>query len=121
MTKSKTLPRKFRQWEIVMFPFAEERLHPAVIISNDEIAENPDIAAVNALICSSAEIRRDPKPNEETLDAADGLDWRSVVRCDRIYLLPKAVFRNSRGSVTAERRPLIGRKIVEVFRLPLSR
>ncbi len=104
-----------------MFPFGKEKRHPAVVISNDEICENPDIEEVNALICSSARVKRVPKPTEEVLDEADGLDWKTMVRCDRIYLLPKATFEERKGAVTSGRRHLIARKIAEVFRLPLHR
>ena len=38
-----------KQWDIFMFPFTKERRHPAVIISNDETCQNPDIEDVNAL------------------------------------------------------------------------
>jgi mRNA-degrading endonuclease toxin of MazEF toxin-antitoxin module len=103
-----------------MFPFAKERRHPAVIISNDETCLNADIEEVNALLCSSAKVNRGPKVTEEVLDEADGLDWKSMVRCDRIYLLPKALFAEPKGAVTPGRRHLIARKMVEVLRLPLS-
>jgi hypothetical protein len=75
-----------------MFPFSGERRHPAVLISNDETCQNADIEEVNALICASARVNRPPKPTEEILDEADGLDWKTMVRCDRIDLLPKAQF-----------------------------
>jgi mRNA-degrading endonuclease toxin of MazEF toxin-antitoxin module len=110
-----------RQWDIYMFPFTKERRHPAVIISNDETCDNPDIEEVNALLCTSAKVNRGPKSTEETLDESDGLDWKSLVRCDRIHLLPKVRFDDRKGSVTAERRYLIARKIVEVLRLPIHR
>src|SRR6266568_7252933 len=110
-----------QQWDIVRFPFAREKRHPAVIISNDETCQNADIGEVNALICTSAKVNRLPKPTEETLDEADGLDWKTMVRCDRVYLLPKAQFVERKGSVTEERRHLIARRIVEVLRLPLHR
>jgi len=55
------------------------------------------------------------------LDEADGLDWKTMVRCDKIHLLPKARFDDQKGSVTEDRRTLIARKIVEVLRLPLHR
>jgi hypothetical protein len=61
------------------------------------------------------------KRTEEVLDESDGLEWKTMVRCDRVYLLPKVRFQEQRGLVTAERRYLIARKIVEVLRLPLSR
>ena len=109
-----------RQWDILMFPFARERRHPAVILSNDETCVNEGLEEVNALICTSARVNRSPKPTEEVLDEADGLEWKTMVRCDRIYLLPKREFDNRVGSVTLQRRSRISRKIVEVLRLPLS-
>jgi mRNA-degrading endonuclease toxin of MazEF toxin-antitoxin module len=109
------------QWDIIMFPFSKEKRHPAIIISNDETCHNADIEEVNALLCTSAKVNRGPKPNEEALDEADGLDWKTMVRCDRIYLLPKARFEERKGSVNEERRHLIARKMIEVLRLPLHR
>jgi mRNA-degrading endonuclease toxin of MazEF toxin-antitoxin module len=110
-----------RQWDILMFPFAREKRHPAIILSNDETCQNDDIPEVNALICSSAKVDRRPKLTEEILDEADGLDWKTVVRCDKIYLLPKELFDDRRGSVAEERRHLIARRLVEVLRLPIYR
>jgi mRNA-degrading endonuclease toxin of MazEF toxin-antitoxin module len=110
-----------KQWDIFMFPFTRERRHPAVIISNDETCQNPDIEEVNALLCTSAQVNRGPKTIEEVLDEADGLDWKTMVRCDRVHLLPKARFDDYKGSVTGERRYFIARKIIEAFRLPLHR
>src|SRR5437667_11989097 len=110
-----------KQWEIFMFPFDKERRHPAVIISNDETCQNMDIEEVNALLCTSAKVNRGPKLTEEVLDESDGFDWKTMVRCDRIYLLPKSRFDDRKGNVTEDRRHLIARKIVEVLRLPLHR
>jgi mRNA-degrading endonuclease toxin of MazEF toxin-antitoxin module len=110
-----------KQWDIFMFPFTKERRHPAVIISNDETCQNPDLEDVNALLCTSAKVNPGPKITEEVLDETDGLDWKTMVRCDRIYLLPKAQFDDRKGSVTDGRRHLIARKMVEVLRLPLHR
>ncbi|HEY1663986.1 MAG TPA: type II toxin-antitoxin system PemK/MazF family toxin [Verrucomicrobiae bacterium] len=110
-----------KQWDIIMFPFSRERRHPAVIISNDETCRNPDIEEVNALLCTSAKVNREPKNTEEVLDEADGLDWKTMVRCDRIHLLPKTQFDDRKGYVTGERQYLIARKMIEVLRLPLHR
>ena len=110
-----------KQWDIFLFPFETERKHPAVILSNDETCQNPQIEEVNVLLCTSAQINRGPKPTEEVLDASDGLDWKTLVRCDRIHLLPKARFQEQRGAVTEERRYIIARKLVEVLRLPIHR
>ncbi len=109
-----------RQWDILLFPFREELPHPAVVISNDERCENADFDVVNALICTTARLNRPPKKNEMVLDEADGLDWKTAVRCDVIYLLPKAEFIGQRGQVSVPRRPLIARKIAECLRFPAS-
>jgi mRNA-degrading endonuclease toxin of MazEF toxin-antitoxin module len=109
------------QWDVMLFPFDRERRHPAVVISNDEICLNPDIEEVNVLLCTSARVNRAPKPTEEVLDESDGLDWKTVVRCDKIHLLPKSRFQELKGTVTRERRILIARKIVEVLRFQLHR
>jgi mRNA-degrading endonuclease toxin of MazEF toxin-antitoxin module len=108
-----------RQWDILMFPFGKEKRHPAVIISNDETCQNPDIEEVNALLCTSAKVNRGPKLTEAALDESDGLDWKTMVRCDRIYLLPKSQFQEPKGNVTSQRRTMIARKLVEVLRLPI--
>ena len=110
-----------KQWDIFLFPFDKERRHPAVIISNDETCQNPDLEEVNALLCTSARLNRGPKPTEEVLDQSDGLDWKTMVRCDRIHLLPKDKFQEQKGTVTQERRHRIARKLVEVLRLPIHR
>ena len=107
-----------RQWEIYLFPFGQEKPHPAVIISNDERCLNNDLEYVNGLICTSARLSREAKKNEVILNAADGLDWKTAVRCDVVYLLPKVEFQERRGKVTAQRRVAIARKIAETLRLP---
>ena len=117
----KEMSKSFRQWGIFMFPFSRERRHPAVIISNYETCQNDDIEELNALLCTSVRVNRPPKLTEELLDEADGLGWKTLVRCDKIHLLPKASFGDRKGSVTEERRHLIARKMVEVLRLPIHR
>lgn len=109
-----------RQWEIYLYPFREEKPHPAVIISNEERCQNENLEYVNALICTSAKLNREPKKNEIILNAADGLDWKTAVRCDVIYLLPKFELRDHRGKVSVERRVAIARKIAETLRLQIS-
>jgi mRNA-degrading endonuclease toxin of MazEF toxin-antitoxin module len=106
-------------WDIILYSFEEEGAHPAVIISSQERCHNPDFETVNALICTSAKLNHGPKITEVILDESDGLDWKTAVRCDVIYLLDKEHFRDKRGSVAPLRRKAIARKIVECLRLPL--
>jgi len=107
-----------KQWEIYLFPFKEELPHPAVILSNDERCTNKDFATVNALICTSVRLNRDAKPFEAILDQKDGLDWKTAVRCDVIYLLEKARFVERRGEVSLPRRKEIAKKLAFSLRLP---
>ena len=109
-----------KQWDIYLFPFGDEKPHPAVIISPDERVFNEDIETVNALICTSARLNREPKKTEVILNGADGLDWKTAVRCDVIYLLSKSHFKEIRGRVTLPRRTAIARKIAESFRLQMA-
>ena len=107
------------QWDILSYPFDREGEHPAVIISNDERCSNPDLDHVNVLLCTSAKLNRAPKKHEIILDEADGLDWKTAVRCDVFYLLPKSEFAESRGKVSEVRRRQITRKIMECLRLAI--
>ena len=102
-----------------MFPFSTEKRHPAVILSNDERCQNPDLSNVSALLCTSMRVNRSPREKESVLDESDGLDWKTFVRCDVIYLLAKNAFQETKGEVSGPRRRQITRKLVEVLRLPL--
>lgn len=108
-----------KQWDIILFPFGDAGPHPAVILSADERCSNPDITHVNALLCTSASVHRPPKKHEAVLDENDGLDWKTMVRCDFIYALEKTRFLNRRGSVTQSRRRTLVLKIAESLRWPL--
>jgi mRNA-degrading endonuclease toxin of MazEF toxin-antitoxin module len=108
-----------KQWDIFSYAFSEGE-HPAVIVSPDEQCLNPDVSEVNVLFCASHRpIQREVKRFEVILDQTDGLDWRTAVRCHRFLLVRKEALRAQRGRVCAARQREIGRKIVEVFRLPL--
>ena len=108
-----------KQWDVFMFPFTREKRHPAVILSNDERCNNPDLDRVNVLLCTSVRVQRGAKLNEVVLDESDGLDWPTFVRCDIIYLLAKAEFQECKGRVSEPRRRLIARTMVQLLRLPL--
>jgi mRNA-degrading endonuclease toxin of MazEF toxin-antitoxin module len=108
------------QWDIYTHPFREGD-HPAIILSPDEICKNPAFRDVNVLLgVTCRPIARPPKRYEVMLDESDGLDWKTAVRCDQLVLVPKEKIRQHRGSVSQIRRREIARKIVEVFRLPIT-
>ena len=46
------------------------------------------------------------------LDAADGLNWETLCRCDLIFFVPKSELQQRRGSVTVERRRYIVSRVL---------
>jgi hypothetical protein len=56
---------------------------------------------------------REPRENEAVLDSADGLDWKTLCRCDLLFTLDKATLSQKRGLVAFERRRDIARKIIQ--------
>ena len=91
-----------------------------VILSGHERCASGDFTHVNGLLCSSARLNRELKRHETALDEADWLDWKTAVRCDFIYALPKGEFLERRGEVSRLRRAAITRKLIEGLRLPLE-
>ena len=109
-----------REWEIYVFSYRDEQPHPVVILSGDERCANNAIPHVNGLLCTSVRLNRELKRNEAGLDEADGLDWKTAVRCDFIYALPKNEFLEKRGEVSRLRRTAVTRKLIDCLRLPLE-
>ena len=60
---------------------------------------------------------RQPEERETLLDVEDGMDWETLVRCDFIWVAPKAELTRYRGSVTNERRRAIGQVIIRALGL----
>jgi len=108
------------QWDIWNYSFSKEGEHPAVILSPFEICSNSDVEEVNVLLASSARpVTRPPKRGEVVLDGTDGLDWKTFVRCHKVYLISKSDLTRRRGYVSETRQREISRKLVEVFRFRL--
>ena len=87
--------------------------HPAVIVSNPvRVERKPEVVV---LACRSLRpgTEREPEANEALLDEADGLDWKTLVRCDLLWTVPKSKLMRRRGEVTPARRKDIARKIVQ--------
>ena len=56
---------------------------------------------------------RAAKENEAILDQADGMDWKTLCRCDLLFTVPKATLTRQRGFVSVERQRDIARKIIQ--------
>lgn len=73
------------------------------------MGENDQQLMVNGLLCTTLRpVGRDLKSHEVRLDAADGLEWDTVVKCAHVHELPKVRAREKLGPVS----PLRWREIV---------
>jgi hypothetical protein len=114
-----------RQWDIWTYDFTEEDTHPVILLSNNSRIASPNLERVNVLFCTTLRqkdsVRAELlKKNEVLLDAADGLDWLTICKCDAMHFVKKSALYNRRGSVTAARRVAVSRRIVETFELLLA-
>jgi len=107
-----------RQWDVFDFNFVHPiGLHPAVILSPDETASNPDVAQVNVLIVTT--VRGDYRPGhyDVMLNGADGLDHLSRVRVSPIVIMKKSECGRRWGALSFTRQKAVAKKIREVYRL----
>lgn len=99
-----------KPWEVwdCPFPWGE---HPAVIISNAVRVEmKPQIVVLSCRTMGKS-ASRDPVGCEALLDEADGMDWKTLCRCDLMYTVDKEILKRRRGEVGMERRREIAAKI----------
>lgn len=87
--------------------------HPCVLIScQPRIDAKPQIVVLKCTSIKPGQERL-PRENETILDAADGLDWKTLCRCDLMFTVDKAALSRKRGEVSSERRRDIARKIIQ--------
>lgn len=87
--------------------------HPCVLIScQPRIDEKPQVVVLKCTSMKPGQ-ERAAKANETVLDEADGLDWKTLCRCDLLFTVDKALLGRKRGSVSSARRRDIARKIVQ--------
>jgi mRNA-degrading endonuclease toxin of MazEF toxin-antitoxin module len=98
-----------KPWDIYTYDFERAGPHPAVIVSHPDRVTHADW--LNVLICTSHRANRLPKETEVPLNAADGLDWETLCRCDVLWLVEKSKLTDKRGSVSRIRRRQIVDKI----------
>ena len=107
-----------RQWDIFDYPFANPiGLHPAVILSPDEVSSNIDVDRVNVLIVTTVRADYRAGKHDVMLNGADGLSHLSRVRVLPIFQAFKSELGPKRGTVGTVRQKAIARKIREVYRL----
>ena len=112
---------KLSQWDVVRVRInPEDRdMHPAVLISREEVCRDERKARLNVLYGTTRRPGDAPDPLEVQLNGADGLERPTLFTCAHIYTVSRRNILQGMGRVTPERRRQIGRKIAEAFRLPL--
>ena len=105
-----------KQWDTFDFEF-EHGLHPCVILSRTARCQNPAFETVNILSASSHRATRLPLDHEFILDAADGMDWETLVRLDFVWTARKTDLKRQRKEVSSERRRALGAKLIRWFGL----
>jgi mRNA-degrading endonuclease toxin of MazEF toxin-antitoxin module len=100
-----------KAWEIYSADIFGE--HPVVLVScQARIDAKPEIVVLGCRTMRAGN-EREPRANEVLLDEADGLELRTLCRCDLLYTLPKSKIGRRRGAVTAERQRQIVQRIIQ--------
>ena len=99
-----------RPWEVWTWRFPDAGEHPAVVLGTEErLKLKPRVCVI---LCSAQRATRRPDLHEVILDAADGLDWETLCKCDVVYAVPKSELVKRRGRVSVERRRAIAERII---------
>lgn len=100
-----------RAWEIYTADIFGE--HASVLVScQARIDAKPEVVALGCRTMRPAN-EREPRANEVLLGEADGLDLKTLCRCDLLFTLEKTKLGRRRGMVKAARRKEIARKLIQ--------
>lgn len=102
-----------RRWDVI-FVRAEEKDtvgHPGVVLSHEDLLENPRFLRFNVLMGSKKIPAQSPAPRQVLLNGADGLDFVTAIECDFVVVARKIAVLRRVGTVSLERRREIQRKV----------
>jgi mRNA-degrading endonuclease toxin of MazEF toxin-antitoxin module len=100
-----------KAWDIYSADVFGER--PVVLVScQARIDAKPEVVVLGCRTMRPGN-EREPRANEVLLDDADGLDLRTLCRCDLLFTIDKSKLGRRRGAVTSERQRAIARRIIQ--------
>ncbi len=100
-----------KAWDIYTADIFGE--HPCVLVScQARIDAKPEVVVLGCRTMRPAN-EREPRANEVLLDASDGLDLKTLCRCDLLFTVEKVKLNRRRGAVTPARRRQIARGIIQ--------
>jgi mRNA-degrading endonuclease toxin of MazEF toxin-antitoxin module len=104
---------KLGRWDIVFVPVDEKDTagHPAVILSPEDILEDPRRLRINVLMGTKRVPASKIGSHHVVLNGADGLDFQTVLDCSFVYVVRKSSILRAAGVVGLYRRQEIQRKI----------
>ena len=102
-----------RRWEIVFLRTDEKDRdgHPAVILSTDDVMADTKQQRFNVVTGTKKQPAEQARHHHVVLDAADGLEFTTLVDCSLVYVARKTSILRTGGVVTVHRRQQIQRGI----------
>lgn len=102
-----------QRWDIIFVKADDNDTtgHPAVVISPPDILEDPRQLRFNALVGTKKPPAAKAKSSEVQLDAADGLEFTTLINATLVYQVRKASVLRTSGRVAYARRGQIATKL----------
>jgi mRNA-degrading endonuclease toxin of MazEF toxin-antitoxin module len=102
-----------QRWDIVFLKADENDTtgHPAVVLSPPDILEDPRQLRFNVLVGTKKPPAARAKSSEVQLDAADGLDFNTLINATLVYQARKSSVIRPAGRVAYARRSQIATKL----------
>lgn len=103
----------FQRWDIVYLRTDDKDRdgHPAVVLSSDDVMADPKQQRFNAVTGTKKQPAQEARHHHVILDAADGLEFVTLVDCSLVYVARKTSIIRASGQVTVHRRQQIQRGI----------
>jgi mRNA interferase MazF len=79
------------------------RARPLVVVSRQTLCDS----RADKVVCAPVNTNADGRSTEVPVGVAEGLKHDSVVNCDQLVLVPKAMLTNYLGSLTSAKRRLL--------------
>lgn len=101
-----------RRWDIITLRIgATDKGHPAVVLSSEDILNDPEHFRFNVLTATTKLPAMRAGNHQVLLDEADGLDHLTLVDCSMVFVALKSSVIKTTGSVTIHRRQQIQRTV----------
>jgi len=107
-----------RQWDVVKVRINpnDRDEHPAIILSPQEMLDNPGFKRINVLYGSTKRPGDTTRPGIVLIDEADGCEHATKVTCSFIHVVAKVKITSLLGHVSGPRMRRIRQEVVATLR-----